>query len=207
LPVGAYSFKILTIAVESVKKRLFIAVDISNDIRAAVEMYINKLAGRFREIPAKWERPEKLHLTLKFLGTAKVNVVDDLTDLIRRNAELTKPFDIEIAGTGAFPSNKNPRVLWLGVREPLGRMKDLAERIDQDCVQLGFDKETRSFKPHLTIARIRDPRVASDLSRVHADISFGPFQFNCDEVSLYESQPGRGGSTYIKLETAKFGGT
>ena len=188
------------------KKRLFIAIDISDESRAAAERYINKLANRFRHLPAKWERPERLHLTLKFLGSTDVEMIERIVGLLRHNAEGTKPFELEISGTGAFPSAKNPRVLWLGVNEPSGRMRHLAELTDQDCAALGFEKENRAFKPHLTIARIRDPRGGADLGREHQADSFGPIRFTCDELVLYESQSGRSGSTYVKLATAKFKG-
>lgn len=189
------------------KKRLFIAIDISDEARSATRKYIDSLKNRFPSTLAKWEAPEKLHLTLKFLGSTDEQLLDTIIDLIGQAAELTKPFDVEIVGTGAFPSTQNPRVLWLGVNEASGTMKYLAELIDQECAALGFEKGNRAFKPHLTIARIRDPRAAADLGRKHQANLFGPIRFMCDEIVLYESRLGRGGSTYIELATAKFSRT
>jgi len=189
-----------------VKKRLFIAVDISDEARSAARTYIDLLKSKFPSAHVKWGDPENLHLTVKFLGSTDNDLLPRVVNLVRQNAKDTKPFEIEISGTGVFPSAKDPRVLWLGVKETSGTMKHLAELIDQDWSALGFEKETRAFKPHLTIARIRDPRRAADLGRQHQSNSFGPIRFVCDELVLYESQLGHGGSTYTKLATAKFSG-
>lgn len=186
------------------KKRLFIAVDISDEARAAAALYVNKLTSRFRDVPAKWERPEKLHITLKFLGSTEEGKLDGVIDIVETSAQNTGPFEIEIAGTSSFPSPKSPRLLWLGVNEPSGTLKDLAERIDRHCAKFGFEKEKRVFKPHLTIARIRDPRTAADLGIAHDAGGFGPIKFDCDELILYESELGRAGSVYSKLAVAKF---
>ena len=188
------------------KKRLFIAIDISDEARSAARTYIDLLKSKFPSAQVKWGAPENLHLTLKFLGSTDDELVGRVVDLVRERAKGTKPFEIEISGTGAFPSAKDPRVLWLGVKETSSTMKHLAELIDQDFSSLGFEQETRAFKPHLTIARVRDPRRAAALGGQHQSNSFGPIRFVSDELVLYESQLGRGGSTYTRLATAKFSG-
>jgi 2'-5' RNA ligase len=187
-----------------VKKRLFIALDICDEARAAASKYIDSLRSVLPSTSVKWEAPEKLHLTLKFLGSTEEHLLDEIIRVVNNGAKLTRAFDIKIARTGVFPSTKNPRVLWLGVNEPSGTMRFLAELIDQECFALGFEKESRVFKPHLTIARIRDPRGSANLGREHQASSFGPLRCLCGEIVLYESKLGRRGSTYIKLATAKF---
>ena len=186
------------------KKRLFIAVDISQQARELAADYMHEMSRQFPDARVKWERPEKLHLTVKFLGSTEENLIEKLKKLVGRNASLIRPFEITIAGTGSFPSAKSPRVLWLGVSERTGELKRLATGIDADCARLGFEPEKRSFKPHLTLARSRDPRGAENLGREHAERRFGPITYNCCEAVLYESHLGRSGSTYSKLLTAKF---
>ena len=187
------------------KKRIFIAIDISDETREAAANYIKRMTEEFPNAPVKWERPEKLHLTIKFLGSTKEQVIPDVIDLVSQNAQSCHPFEISIGGTGAFPSAKNPRILWFGIGEPTGALKDLAEQIDKDCAALGFESETRAFKPHLTLARIRDPRHAGEIGTAHAANEFGPFRFMCDRLVIYESHLGRAGSTYERLHTATLG--
>jgi len=187
-----------------VKKRLFIAVDISDEARGAAARYIEQMSEKFGHLSAKWERPEKLHLTLKFLGSVGEHLIPKIMDLVDLDAAKVDSFTIEIAGTGAFPTAKSPRVLWLGVKEPTGAMKLLEQHIDDSCAELGFESDKRAFKPHLTLARIREPRNAAELGKQHIKNAVGPISFNCRELVIYESHLGRGGSTYEKLHTAKF---
>ena len=187
------------------KKRIFIAIHISDETREEAANYIKRMSERFPRAPVKWELPEKLHLTVKFLGSTEESAVSDVIELVIRNVEDSHPFDISIGNTGLFPSEKSPRVLWLGVSEPTSTLKDLAARIEKDCAAIGFEPETRAFKPHLTLARIRDHRHAGEIGMAHAANEFGPLRFSCDRFVIYESHLGRSGSAYERLHTAKFG--
>jgi len=189
-----------------VKKRIFIAIDISDETREAAALYITQMSELFPHAPVKWERPEKLHLTIKFLGSTEETVIPEVIDLAGQSAQSSRPLVIETGGTGAFPSAKNPRILWLGVSERTGALKELATRINNGCAELGFEPGTRAFKPHLSLARIRDPRHAGEIGNTHVANEFGPFRFTCNEIVIYESHLGRAGSTYEKLHIAKFGG-
>lgn len=188
------------------KKRIFIAIDISDETRKAAALYIKQMSEQFPNAPVKWERPEKLHLTIKFLGGTEEAMIPSVIVIVSQNAKKSRLFEIDIGGNGAFPSAKNPRILWFGVGEPTGALKDLATRIDKDCAAIGFEPETRAFKPHLTMARVRDPRHAGEIGTAHAANQFGPFRFTCDQLVLYKSHLGRSESTYEKLHVAMLGG-
>jgi len=189
-----------------VKKRLFIGVDICEEARHAAAVYIDDLAKQFNETAAKWERPEKLHITLKFLGGVDDERVAGLLTALQSVGAAIDPFHFEVAGTGAFPSAQNPRVLWLGINDQKEKLLELAASVDDACTQLGFEAETRRFSPHLTIARIREPHRATDLGQTHVENKFGPVQCVCGELVLFESHLGRGGSVYTKFAAAKLRG-
>ena len=188
------------------KKRLFIAVDISDEVRHAAGRYIQEISNRFAHVRAKWAAAETLHLTLKFLGSVEADLIAPLTEILDRVSTDTRPFEVTISGAGVFPSASRPRVIWLGVNDASGEMSDLARRLDIQMAELGFELEKREFKPHLTLARIRDPRMAADLGRAHCASDFGPIRFSSGESVIYESHLGRAGSWYEKLHTAKFRG-
>lgn len=95
-------------------KRLFIAVEISAEARAAAADLMNQLETDFPTAKVKWERPEKLHLTLRFLGTVEAGQVGSIQNAARNTAARCSPFNIELFGTGAFPNVKRPRVIWIG---------------------------------------------------------------------------------------------
>lgn len=185
------------------KKRLFIGVDISDEARTAAGNYINQLATNFQSVLAKWELAKKLHITLKFLGDVDEHKISGILSALQNVAPVFARFEYEVAGTGVFSSTRNPRVLWLGINESAGKLRNLAETVDRACGEFGFEPETRRFKPHLTIARIRDPQSARVLAQVHTENEFGPIQCVCEELVLFESHLGRGGSNYAKLATAK----
>lgn len=185
------------------KKRLFIAIDISEDAREAAANHIRHLSEKFSHIPVKWISPDKFHITVKFLGMTDEQMLDSIIRLIDRNASATFPFDVELAEAGAFPNASRPRVLWIGINQPTGDMADLARRVDLHTAELGFEPENREFKPHLTLARIRDPRAAGDIGRAHVASGFGPISFACTKLVLFESHLGRD-SRYEKLHTARF---
>jgi 2'-5' RNA ligase len=199
-------FKILAIESVTVKKRLFIAIDISEEARKMAAYYMEEMAGHFPGIAVKWEKPEKLHFTLKFLGSVDDGIVESVIEVVKQQADNVGRFEVEIRGTGAFPSAKQPRILWLGVNEPTGKMKQLAAGLESKCAKLGFEPESRPFNPHLTLARIREPRTAGRLGTSHVGREFGPITFSCRDLILFESHLSAHGSFYTKLYTAAFVG-
>ena len=186
------------------KKRLFIAIDISDDARNAAADYINDISKHLSGSSVKWERPQKLHITVKFLGNTEEALMKSLKDMLDNNAKATKAFEIQLVGTGAFPNANRPRVLWLGVRRASGELADLASRIDTDASKLGFESENKSFNPHLTIARVRNPHNSRELGEEHASKTFGPISFTSRELVLYESHLSAAGSIHTKIHVAKF---
>ena len=98
-------------------KRIFIAVDISDRARSAAAAYIETLRGEFRQVRVGWERAEKLHLTMKFLGACETRQLQELENIAARIAAEIPRFTIRIADTGVFPNARSPRVL-MRVRLP-----------------------------------------------------------------------------------------
>ncbi len=145
----------------------------------------------------KWEQREKLHLTLKFLGD-----VDDVkTLLIKDKLEilLSKYSEIncELSNFGFFL----PKILWLklNVDSKLFRMVD---EIEDSFVELGFDKEKRSFKPHITLLRIKE-KISDELISKFRNYKMPEIKFNCNEATLVKSQLLSGGSVYSDIEVYK----
>ena len=186
------------------KKRLFIAIDISDDARNAAADYINDISKHLSGSSVKWERPQKLHITVKFLGNTEEALMKSLKDMLDNNAKATRAFEIQLVGTGAFPNATRPRVLWLGVRQASEEFADLASRIDTDASKLGFESENKSFSPHLTIARVRNPHNSRELGVEHASKTFGPISFTSCELAMYESHLSAAGSSHTKIHVAKF---
>jgi|SRR5579864_2299380 len=174
--------------------RLFIALDISAEIRARLTEYMERARLLARE--ARWARVEGLHVTLKFIG----HVDDGAVGKIRAALSTIKaaPFEVKFAGVGFFPNPNAGRVFWAGV-DGGDHLPRLASTIDAALEKLGFARETKPYHPHLTLARTGS-RPLRELKPLLSD---PPPQFGtmtAREFFLYQSQPQKGGSKYTKLE-------
>ena len=97
--------------------------------------------------------PENVHLTLKFIGDVPEVKLDGITEALVVAAEGHPPFEIEIAGLGAFPNPRRTKVLWAGVGSGSERLKALASDVERCLASLGFERESRPFIPHFTLGR------------------------------------------------------
>ncbi len=181
--------------------RIFCAVNLPEAVRARVAAHISRLREAAASLPLKigWERAEKLHLTLKFLGELDAARIEALTRAAERAASSAVKFEVTLEEAGAFPAGGNARVLWLGLRDETKRLAALNERLEEECARENFPRETRAFHPHITIARIRIPNAARQIVRLHRETGFEPVSFDVDEFNIMRSQLGAGGSRYTPL--------
>lgn len=98
--------------------------------------------------------PALCHITVKFLGDIEENRVDEIVERAGQAIEEAESFDMAVKGTGVFPSVRKPRVIWAGVEDD-GRLKFIAESLDMAMAEMGFKREKRAFKPHVTVARVK----------------------------------------------------
>jgi 2'-5' RNA ligase len=184
--------------------RLFIAVDVTEEVRAAVAEQVSRL--REANCDVGWVKTENFHLTLKFLGETPDGRLDDIKAALDLVAAGHAAFELELRGLGCFPERGAPRVLWVGAGVGREAIVALAHDVEGTMADLGFPREQREFAAHLTIGRVRNPRGAERLRRLvgeGADASFGSCAV--DEIRLYKSTLASGGSIYDLLHAAKLG--
>lgn len=179
--------------------RVFCAVELPEEIRAAVAAHAARLRREFPDARASWPRPEGLHITLKFIGEVEAARVESISRAAGAAVEGFKPFRLSIEESGTFPPRGAARVLWLGVRDESGQLSQLQRRLESACEAAGFPREPRAFKPHLTVARLRTPQDAHALSEAHRQTTFGPDHFQVIGLVLMRSELGPGGSRYTPL--------
>lgn len=184
--------------------RVFCAVELTEEIRAAVAAHAARLRREFPDARASWARPEGLHITLKFIGVVGAPRVEALSQAAGAAVEGFNPFRLSIEGPGTFPPRGAARVLWLGVRDESGQLSRLQSRLERECESAGFEREPRAFKPHLTVARLRAP--THTLSEAHRHATFGSYHFQVTELLVIRSQLGPGGSRYTPLSRHALGG-
>jgi RNA 2',3'-cyclic 3'-phosphodiesterase len=186
--------------------RTFLAVELEPSIRARAGELISAL--QTAETDVKWVEPDNLHLTLKFLDEVPVAEIPAVCRAVAEGAARIEPFELEILGAGAFPNAGRPRTIWLGARDGADRMGDLHRQIEKTLAALGFRKEHRLFKPHLTIGRVRHGggRALSSLGDLlwrHAEFPAG--RQNVGEVVVFSSDLRREGPVYEALGRAPLG--
>jgi 2'-5' RNA ligase len=168
--------------------RVFIAIELPHDARARLAQHIDRLRSTMPEVRASWSREDSLHLTLKFLGDIPLTHVEKLAAAASIAASKIEPFEIVVEGCGAFPLRGQPRVLWIGIDDPSGRLSGLNRALEDECANAGFGREPRAFHPHLTLARIRQPHGSRQLAALHKEIGFNRESVSILEVSVIRSE-------------------
>jgi 2'-5' RNA ligase len=188
--------------------RLFIALDIDDEIRQRIGRFIEGVSGFAPD--ARWVRLESVHITLKFIGEQPPEMVPTLQDKLNRVS--IPPIQLTFAGVGFFPTPKSPRVFWIGI-QAAPELHKLAAAVDDTTAQLGIPREDRPFSPHLTLARKsgasgaprrqkndRPNRAFQHLQEKLATMQAPEFgTMTAREFFLYQSQLSRSGSRYTKL--------
>lgn len=149
--------------------RLFIAVELPESIRTAIDRVIETLRGEAPRGAAKWVRSEGVHLTLKFLGPVPAGRVEEIHAALNEAARGLAPFELRPAALGAFHGSRggaldyqrrresyahNLTVIWLGLEGGVAALAELAQRVEAQVAPLGYPTEKRPFFPHLTLARV-----------------------------------------------------
>jgi RNA 2',3'-cyclic 3'-phosphodiesterase len=185
-------------------RRLFVAVPLPASATAAVAGLVGRvraegLAGAGRDV--RWVRLDGLHLTLRFIGPTLDDRVEAARDAVRQAAAAVSPFDISIAGGGAFPSPARPRALWLGIGVGTTQLAALAGVVDAALVSSGWQFDPKPFTAHLTLARSdgvpAGAAIAGRLAELAADLDL---VFRADRIGLYESLTGHGPARYEPVE-------
>jgi 2'-5' RNA ligase len=169
--------------------RAFVAVFPPPEVQEALAGAARGLpiAGKVRLTPA-----EKVHLTLKFLGDVREDVLlGRLAEALEPLRERHEPFEAGISGFGAFPSPKKARVLWAGVGEGSDGLRVLAEAVEECLEPLGFERENRPYVPHMTLGRSRGRPVALETVETPPPVP----TFLVRRVDLVQSVPGAAYST------------
>jgi RNA 2',3'-cyclic 3'-phosphodiesterase len=178
--------------------RSFISIDIG------AGKALSELCNELRAInsPLKVVDPNIMHITLKFLGEIEERQVPSIVDAMRASSEGTDQFNFSLEGMGAFPNRNKIRVVWVGIVDP-GPLGTIARRLDDNLAALGFEKERRRFKPHLTVARAKSREGIDEVREIidrREEQSFG--SQTVESLRLKRSVLGPRGPTYHTMEEA-----
>jgi 2'-5' RNA ligase len=180
---------------------MFCAIELPDHIRSLLQDHIRLLRKSAYLVQTSWSRPESIHLTLKFFGSVEQSRVEMLSAAVERATRTCSPFQIRVGGTGVFPPRGTPRVLWVGISDPSGKLANLQLELERQCEREGFPSEARPFQPHLTIARIRRPQGSRSLAEIHKTMGFETVSLCVSELLVFRSELSNEGSTYSVIST------
>lgn len=168
--------------------RCFIAIDVSDDARAALVAWMRVHGRSIRDV--RWCGAEQMHITLHFLGEIAAETVTGVQEVCDTAAAATEAFSLGLDRIGAFPNPRAPRVLWAGIRDDAQACAALADRLRPGLEGLGIPLDRRSFSPHITLARSHGPGGTRALAGLLAGRPPKPDQceFRVDATTIYESR-------------------
>ncbi|HOB76446.1 MAG TPA: RNA 2',3'-cyclic phosphodiesterase [Phycisphaerae bacterium] len=186
--------------------RCFVAIELPDDVRACLADLQRQMAGLGRGV--RWTRPESIHLTVKFLGEVPDAQVAEVCEAARRIARKYPVFDLAVAGTGCFPPRGPARVIWAGIPQLPQPLIDCQRECEDVYAGMGFEKENRAYRPHLTVGRVNDPGLSNRIRETLRQFEhFSGGDFAAGELVVFQSELRRGGSLYTPLARAPLNGS
>jgi 2'-5' RNA ligase len=185
--------------------RAFLAIDLPASLRPVLSWAQDELKKSGADV--KWVPVGNIHITLKFFGNITDVQVADISERVTSIAAGQEPFSLTVMNAGAFPSPKNPRVVWLGVGGDLDIMRDFHRRLETAFATLGFPPEDRPFSPHLTLGRVKSASGRATLTQCLVRLpSPDCAPFPVSKIVLFRSNLTPQGATYLPLKVIPLGG-
>jgi len=170
---------------------------------------IGEIQQRIRRSRAdvSWVKAEQIHLTLKFLGNIEDEQVTGISSIMGEVAAKRSAFTLSVKGLGAFPSIRNPRVIWLGLHGWEETLAPLQKEMEKKLEVMGFEPEGRAYLPHLTLGRVKTLKEKGELvdcMERDRDVDLGSFVV--DRIILFRSDLRPTGPIYTPLAIREFAG-
>lgn len=177
------------------KIRTFIAIKIPETLVTAFDEMLSEM--RRIDSGVKWVHPKSIHLTLKFLGGITAAQRDKVFESVASVVRNERPFALKTALPGAFPSQKRPKVFWLGLQpDHLKNLSRIHAKIETELAKNDFPNETRAFKPHLTIGRVKYSKNLAEVAEKFSAYPFSQIEIPVTEVLVMKSELRRNGAIY-----------
>ncbi len=184
--------------------RAFVAADLPGPV-------VRELAGlqeRLRRlgISGRWVRPERMHVTLRFLGELEPERFEAVRKALESPLGGTERVDLVPEGIGVFPHPSRARVLWVGLAGDVAVLGGLALELEDRLAALGFPRERRPFRAHITLARASRRGDLRGVDRAaSSEAAFRGTPFSVTHLTLYESRLRPGGPDYIPRQRIPLG--
>ena len=179
--------------------RLFAAVALPDSARAWIGERANALRRRLPSDTLRVVRDENFHVTLRFLGETDEQIVPLLCEIISAAAGDSQAASLTLGRTGAFPSARNPRAVWIDVTDHGGVLGAIVGRLGRGLTSTGIHFDRKAFRPHVTIGYVQKRSTQQgrrELSRALAGPDGETFSVDVNQIDLLSSELKAGGSVY-----------
>jgi 2'-5' RNA ligase len=186
--------------------RSFIAIRLDEKTVAALRKAQSLLRNRPAGQAARWGRAEDIHLTLKFLGDVPADAIPEIAEALRVACAASAPFAVTLAGLGCFPNCRQPRVIWVGIKETTA-LRNLQSAVEEVMNDLGYAPEERAFSPHLTLARVERNAKPKEVAALGLEVERAGLgeiaTVHVESVYLIRSDLRPAGPIYTELAEAR----
>jgi 2'-5' RNA ligase len=188
------------------RTRTFIAVETGDAIRSGAAALQRELGKGGANV--KWATPEAMHVTLLFLGEVDDRELHAVCRAVKEVAATEAPFTLRVAGVGAFPTPRRPKIVWAGITEGAESLQRLYAALEERMLELGcYRKEERGYTPHLTLGRAKgDADSAALAAELPKRAGWDGGRTNVDEVLVFGSELTRDGPVYTVIGRAPLAG-
>jgi len=145
----------------------------------------------------KWEPEEKIHLTLKFLGEVKEELVESIINSLKFVSDYNR-FECKLSRFGFFYKQGQSRVLWIGLT-PNDYINQMVEKINKELEIFSIPSERRKFQPHLTVKRLKGDEGKNFIDSFEG-FKVPDIQFKAYEAALMRSDLLSNGSKYTEIK-------
>jgi 2'-5' RNA ligase len=165
--------------------RLFIACPLPEPVREGLGKIISDLRQEGDQI--KWVATNNIHLTMRFLGNTDETIVPAIKNRMHGLFSGFEPVESTINRIGAFPNLRRPRVIWAGLAHNTEPLSALAANIELAMQDLGFEAESKGFRAHLTLGRLKHGRGSESLIARLSEFELVPLPVRFDRLVLFKS--------------------
>jgi len=183
---------------------MFVAIESPPDVKAALKRAQEALRAAVDVRAIRWTYSEQFHLTLRFLGNIAATSVESLSVSLSDACRGFSSLRLCARGIGFFPSPRKPRVIWSGVTDSEGRLRELQQLVTTSTAVFSSEEPENDFHGHITLGRIkhlsrRDAAALVDVADRISSTAFG--EWTVDNLRLIRSELSSSGPTYTTIST------
>lgn len=175
--------------------RVFISFPVSEKVKRTIKNAQQKIEKHNMEPTIKWQNPEKMHVTVKFIGEVEKGDIEELKKIMQKSVKGIESFEYALNNLDAFPDLNQPRILISKLSEKRIEAFMLERNLSGYLKKYGFEIDKKKWVPHITLGRVKEGSKNLEIP----NIDFPDLSWEVDRLDLVESKLTQEGSEYTKL--------